>query len=203
MRLVPELLVACASVAAAAGCLSENTAISNEAELITNVTLTFTPASGGAAVTAVANDPDGEGGGPPDVDPVRLQASETYALTVQFRNTLEDPPEEITEEVRDEAEDHQVFFTGTAVAGPASDQPGAALTHAYADLDASGLPVGLASSITTSTGTGTLIVTLRHLPPLDETPTKTAGLAAEVSAGGFGAIPGATDAQVTFLVTVP
>jgi hypothetical protein len=170
-------------------------------EVITTVTLTFTPMGGGAATTATFDDPDGPGGDPPTVDPVNLAGSTTYTLAVRFQNGLEEPPEEITDEVRDEGEDHQVFFTGTAVNGPASDQPLAPLTHTYADQDAGGLPLGLTNTIVTDAGTGTLTVTLRHLPPLNDQPVKTASAAADVKAGGFAALGGATDAQVDFAVT--
>ncbi len=175
----------------------------NEGEVITTVTLTFTPAGGGAAIVAAFDDPDGDGGEPPTVDPVDLVDGASYALTVTFANGLEDPPEDITAEVADEAEQHQVFFTGTAVTGPASEQPGAPLAHAYDDQDGNGLPIGLASTIAAATGSGALIVTLRHMPPVNGAAVKTATSAADVAAGGFAAIGGATDAQVTFVVTVP
>jgi len=175
----------------------------DEQEFITTVELTFTPAAGGPPVTAAFDDPDGEGGGPPEIDPIALVAGTTYATTVRFLNALEDPPEDITAEVRDEADAHQVFFTGSAVDGPASGQPGAPLAHAYADQDANGLPIGLASTVTTTPGTGELTVTLRHLPPINGAATKTAELAGEVEAGGFTAIAGESDAHVTFPVTVP
>lgn len=176
---------------------------SNLEELITTVTLTMTPMGGGTAVTASFDDEDGLGGNPPVIDPINLVAAQTYAVTVSFQNRLETPPEEITDEVRDEGEDHQVFFTGTAVNGPASNQPGAPLTHAYTDMDTNGLPIGLASTFATTTGTGTLTVTLRHVPPLNNTPTKTADLATQVRDSGFATLAGSSDASVSFMVTVP
>lgn len=174
----------------------------HEQELITTVTLTFTPMGGGAAVVASFDDPDGDGGDPPVIDPIELAAGTTYALAVTFLNKLETPPEDLTAEIRDEADEHQLFFTGTAVDGPASNRPGAPLAHAYTDADAGGNPIGLANTIAASAGTGTLTVTLRHLPDVNGVAAKTAGLAAEVAAGGLAAIPGETDAQVDFTVTV-
>lgn len=173
----------------------------NEGEVITTVTLTFTPEGGGTPVIAEFDDPDGDGGDPPVVDAIELTAG-TYTLGVGFENRLEDPPEDITVEVADESDAHQIFVTGTAVDGPASDQPGAPLAHAYADSDSNGLPIGLENSVTATAGTGELTVTLRHLPPVNDTAVKTADLAAEVKDGGFAAIGGETDAQVTFMVTV-
>ncbi len=174
----------------------------NEEEVITTVMLAFTPAGGGTAVTAEFDDADGDGGQAPTVDPVNLSAG-SFTLAVRFQNRLEDPAEEITTEVADESDQHQLFFTGTAVDGPASSSPGAALTHAYADTDVNGLPIGLANTITAVAGTGTLIVTLRHMPPVNDQPIKTANAADLVKTGGFASIGGENDAQVTFAVTVP
>jgi len=166
----------------------------NEGEVITTVTLTFTPMSGGSAVTAVFDDPDGDGGDPPTIDPVTLAAG-MFALEVGFQNRLEDPPEEITDEVRDEGDEHQLFFTGTAIEGP--------FVHAYADTDGAGLPIGLSSTITARTGTGQLTVTLKHLPPLDGNRLKKPDLAAMVASAGINSVGGDTDVSVTFSVTVP
>lgn len=174
----------------------------NENEVLTTVALTFTPAGGGTAIVAEFDDPDGDGGDPPTIDDIDLPAG-AYELAVSFQNRLEDPPEEITEEILDEADEHQVFFTGTAVDGPASTNPGAPLTHAYADEDGGGLPIGVDNTITAAAGTGELTVTLRHMPPVNDQPSKVAGLAEDVAAGGLGALPGSTDVSVTFDVTVP
>jgi hypothetical protein len=171
-------------------------------EVITTVVLTFTPPGDGPDIVVEFDDPDGPGGDPATIDPIELTAGE-YGLAIGFENRLEDPPEIITDEIRDEAEQHQVFLTGDAVDGPASDQPGAPFTHAYADEDLNTLPVGLTNTITAATGTGTLTVTLRHLPPIDGNPTKTATTAADVRAGGFSAIGGQSDAQVDFPATIP
>lgn len=192
----------CASLSAIAACGDDAADHGNENEVITTVTLTFTPEGGGTVVTAAFNDPDGDGGDPPTVDPIDLVAG-AYTMTVTFENRLEDPPEDITAEVSDESDEHQIFFTGTAVTGPAGEQAGAPLTHAYSDTDANRLPVGLSNTITAAAGTGELTVTLRHLPPVNDVAVKTADLASQVAAGGFASIGGSTDAQVNFTVTVP
>lgn len=200
MRFLPVSLIT--TLALTAGC-SDPADNSNANEVISRVTLTFTPMGGGTPVTAVANDPDGDGGEPPMIDAIALVAGTTYATTVRFENALEDPPEDITVEVADEADEHQVFFTGTAVNGPASNQPGAPLAHAYADQDANGLPIGLANTVTASAGSGDLTITLRHLPPVNTTATKTAQLVDQVKTGGFAGVAGESDAAVTFAVSVP
>jgi hypothetical protein len=173
----------------------------DDQEFITTVILTFTPAGGGAAVVAEFDDPDGDGGDAPTVDPIDLAAGD-YTLDVGFENRLEDPAEVITEEIADEDDEHQVFLTGTAVDGPASVQAGAPLAHSYADADGEGNPIGLANTIIAAAGSGTLTVTLRHLPPVDGTAVKISGLAEMVASGGLGAIPGESDVSVSFDVTV-
>jgi hypothetical protein len=173
----------------------------SENELITTVALTFTPAGGGTPIVAEFDDPDGDGGLPPSVDPVDLTAG-MYTLAVQFQNRLESPPEEITDEVRDEGEQHLILYTGSAVVGPATPNTAGPLTHAYADTDANGLPIGLSSTIVAATGTGMLVVTLRHMPP-EQPPEKASDTLEIVKASGIDAIGGSTDATVTFSVTVP
>ena len=173
----------------------------NEGEVITTAELTFSPTGGGAATIAVFDDPDGDGGEAPTVDEVTLQAG-MYTLTVRFENRLENPAEDITVEVADESQEHQVFLTGSAVDGPASDNPGALLLHSYDDQDVNGLPIGLRNAVVASAGSGELVVTLRHLPPVGGAMVKSAELSSEVRDGGFSAIGGSTDAQVSFAVTI-
>lgn len=173
----------------------------NENEVITTVALTFTPVGDGTPMTFEFDDPDGDGGAPPSVDSIGL-APGSFTLAVRFENRLEDPPEDITEEVVDESDEHQIFFTGSGVDGPASDNPGAPLAHAYTDEDTLGLPVGIVNSITATAGSGDLTVTLRHVPPIGGASVKTEELASQVRDGGFSSIGGSTDAQVTFPVTV-
>jgi hypothetical protein len=188
-----------ALILAIAACGDDGTIPDNN-EVITTVALGFTP-TGGAATVFEFDDADGPGGAAPMIDPIAI-APGTSTLTIRFLNRLEDPPEEITDEVDDESDQHQLFFTGTAVNGPATNNPGAPLTQTYADTDSNGLPVGLDNTITATAGTGTLTVTLRHLPPINGTAVKVPDLAAQVKAGGVESIGGSTDASVTFTVTV-
>jgi hypothetical protein len=173
--------------------------VPDEQEVITTVILSFQPV-GGAPLTFEFDDPDGDGGDPPIIDDIVLPAG-TYTLAVGFENRLEDPPEDITEEIGDEADAHLVLFTGTAVVGPATDNLSGPLVHDYADLDANGLPIGLENQITASEGTGQLTVTLLHMPP-EMPPGKAADSVDLVRDGGIAAAGGSTDAQVTFEVTV-
>jgi len=175
-----------------------------QTELITTVTLTFTSDTA-PTVTAAFSDPDGDGGASGSADPIALAADTTYALAVQFTNDLEQPAEDITAEVEEEAEEHQVFIYGASVTGPASTGDGL-VTHEYADVEsdytqnAAGddLPVGILSTITTGAAgaDGEIQVMLRHLPELNGAPVKTGDLAASFAAGD--ALPGDVDADVRF-----
>lgn len=81
-----------------------------EEELITTLAITLTPSSGGSPITVRFRDLDGEGGNAPVVDVLAVTAGTEYDGTVQVLNETESPPENITEEVEEEAEAHQFFF---------------------------------------------------------------------------------------------
>ena len=89
-------IIALSSLALAS--CSDDGGDTNENEVITTVILNFKPATG-STLTATFNDPDGDGGAAPTIDPVNLTPG-SYTVTVQFQNRLEDPLEEITDEVR-------------------------------------------------------------------------------------------------------
>ena len=117
-----------------------------EEELITTLKLTITPSGGGSALTVQFQDLDGEGGNAPVVDRIVVDAGTDYDGAVQVLNELETPPENITEEVEEEAEAHQFFFETLGGFSPA--------TVAYADKESdygtnSGAdhPVGLAFTL--------------------------------------------------------
>ena len=173
----------------------------NENEVITTVTLTFTPSGGGDALVFAFDDPENDGD--PVIDDVVLDNAVDYDMTVGFTNKLSDPPEEITDEVNEEHDVHQVFVFGSGVTGPASAGDTPLVTHAYDDVDGNDLPVGLKNTITTdATGSAELSILLRHMPPENDTAVKVAGLADDFKEGGESALPGSTDASVTFPLTV-
>lgn len=136
-------------------CDSDDPKPVNEEEVITTVRLTFTPTSGGAAIVAAWRDLDGDGGNAPVVDPINLAANTTYGMTVQFLNEQESPAEDITTEVAEEAEEHQVFFVSTTTG----------VTINYDDADGKNQPIGLKNiMVTSAAATGTLKVILKHEP---------------------------------------
>jgi len=168
--------------------------------LITALVLNFDDGAG-EAFTYSWEDPEGDGQDPM-VDDIVLSAGTTYDLSMQVLNQLEDPVEDVTLEIAGLADEHQVFFTGAGVVGPASNSSDAIAEHEYMDSDSTGLPLGLDNLLTTfDPGTGDMTVTLRHLPPENGNATKVAGLEDSVAAEGFSAIGGDNDIQVTFTVT--
>ena len=159
-------------------------------EVITAVTLAFAPVAGGTAVHAEFEDLDGDGGAAPAVDPVDLTTG-MYTLTVTFLNRAGTLEEDITLEVRDEADDHLVLVLG--------DAP---LAHTYGDTDGNGLPLGLTNTVVASAGTGMLRVVLRHMPPVNDVAVKTADTVMQAKTSGVDSIGGGSDVDVTFRVTV-
>lgn len=143
----------------------------NPEEVITDVNLTFTPEGGGAAVTAAAQDPDGDGPLPLQVSSdIQLIENTTYTLSMELLNA-ENPNdvEDITEEIREEDDEHMFFFgwTDGLFGSPTGDGniDNRADAVNYLDQDGSGLPVGLSTSWSTdNTGSGTFRVVLKHQP---------------------------------------
>ena len=156
----------------------------NEEEVITTVTTTLV--GGGQTITLTSRDLDGDGPNAPVITVSgNLTAGTTYTGSTTFLNELENPAEDITVEVEEEGADHQVFY----------QLPSSIGTVTYTDTDANGRPIGLNFTLVagTSGSTGTLTVTLRHLP------NKTAS---GVSGGDITNAGGNTDAAVSFSVAV-
>jgi len=169
----------------------------HEQELITSVRLELTP-PGGSPIGAAFSDPDGDGGMPAKVDPLRLAPATRYALAVRFFDELSEPNVEVTAEIAAEAAEHQLFFLGSALTSTAP-----IARYGYADRDAQGAPLGLAGTLETlSAGRGELQVVLRHLPPVNGVAAKTAALAEVLARDGLSALPGETDVSVRFELTV-
>ena len=158
--------------------------IPNEEEVITTLNFTLTPVGGGTPVEFKFKDLDGDGGNPPEISVGKLDTNTQYTGSVELLNELETPADDITIEVREEAEEHQFFFQSTA----------SGLSVAYDDLDEDGKPIGLVTTITTQgASTGTLTITLKHEPVKD---------ASGVSMGDITNAGGETDIEVTFDVGI-
>ena len=171
----------------------------HDTEVISRVELRFAPSDGGDPIVAAFSDPDGDGGVSGESEPIVLALGVEYTLSIALVNDLEDPPVDIRAEIEEEAEEHMVFITDDA----------GLLSHAYADLesdygaDAIGddLPVGLVHTVAADVaGAGNFRVVLRHLPELNGSPQKTAGLEQRFADGE--ALPGDVDVDVSFALTV-
>jgi len=133
----------------------EDPPIPNEEELITTLRLTMTPAAGGDDIVFEFKDLDGDGSGAPEYILDTLAANEIYSLAVTFLNEAESPAEDITQEVAEEALEHQVFFESTVPD----------LTFTYGDMDSGGNPIGLLNTVQSGiAGDGLVKVTLIHEP---------------------------------------
>ena len=166
----------------------------NEVEVFTDVKLVFTPIGGGAAVEAAAQDPDGAGVQELQVlGAINLAANTEYLLSLMIENCLEDPCEDINEEIAEEAEEHQFFFafTNDAFTSPVGNgnMDNASDPINYIGFDGNGNPVGLNTNWTTgSASTGTFTVQLQHQP--------------DVKTATSGSTDGDTDFALTFNLNI-
>ncbi|WP_235298001.1 type 1 periplasmic binding fold superfamily protein [Portibacter marinus] len=165
-------------------CEKEEPVIPNEEELITTVNLTLTPAGNGIPVQFTFVDIDGDGGEEPTITGGTLMANQTYFGELELLNEAETPAEDITQEIQEEAEEHQFFFQSEI-----ED-----LEFVYIDQDENGFPIGLNTRISTGNpDTGQIIITLKHEP-------NKAGDG--VSDGNLLNAGGETDIEIRFPVTI-
>ncbi|WP_053977929.1 hypothetical protein [Mangrovimonas xylaniphaga] len=160
----------------------------NEEEVITTLTATFVPVGGGTSVVLKTQDLDGDGPNAPVITVSGPFASNTtYNGSVEFLNELDSPAEDITEEVQEEGDEHQIFYATTNDLG----------TFSYNDSDADGNPIGVEFTFqtveTSTTLDGALTITLRHEPNKDAT---------GVSDGDIANAGGETDIQTSFNISV-
>ncbi|GER59591.1 type 1 periplasmic binding fold superfamily protein [Patiriisocius marinus] len=155
--------------------------IVNEEEIITTLTVTLLPTNGDTPVVLQTRDLDGDGPNAPVVTVSgNLTAGLSYNGSIVLLNETVDPAENITEEVEEEAEEHQFFFT----TGGDLD-----VTTSYSNFDENGDELGTEFALTANTAsTGTLTFTLRHEPVKPTTSLTDAG--------------GETDIAATFTLTV-
>jgi hypothetical protein len=163
-------------------CSKDDPIIPNEEELITTVTYTLTPNDGGQAVVFSFQDLDGDGGNEPIIQNAILSSGTTYSGTLELLNEVEDPVEDITDEVREEGADHQFFF---------QISNGSNLSIDYNDSDVGGFPIGIETIVTTGEpqANGGLTIVLKHEPEKD---------ASGVQSGDIANAGGETDIQVNF-----
>jgi len=178
------------------GCEVEDPVREDVPELITKVTLTFSPA-GGNPVVVTATDPDGEGVQDVQVDgAIKLEATKRYSLSLTLANGLvkpSDPEYDVTEEVAAEGDEHIFFFSWTNDIFSDPSGNGNIDNRAddvnYQDEDINGLPLGLETIWTAgAASSGEFRVVLKHQPDL-KSATSESGI-------------GETDLDLTFTVNV-
>ncbi len=151
-------LLGAAVLSMLAACGDSTVAPGGELELVSRVTLTLTPVGGGTPLTTFIDDPDGNGPQAPSaqVGTLSLLRGVTYTGSVAFENRLRTPIEDITAEVRAEANEHRVFFTASSNG----------VTVTTTDVDPQNRPLGTlfsqAVSGSATVGAGTLRVVLCH-----------------------------------------
>lgn len=124
-------------------CDSEDPVPENDGELITDVTLIFQEidASGNAVGDSfdfTASDAEGiEIGSSPEIETVMLEKGKTYEMSIDVFNSVEG--EDITEEIREESDEHQFYFLGSAFTS-------SVLTYEYDDEG--GIALGLRGIVT-------------------------------------------------------
>ena len=153
----------------------------NEEELITTLTVTLVPEGGGTPIVLTTRDLDGDG--PNDAEITvssSLAAGTIYNGTIELLDETSSPAEDITEEVEEEADEHQFFYT----IGSGLD-----VTATATNLDSNGNLLGTEFTLTANAASsGALTFTLRHEPTKPNTGLSSAG--------------GETDIAATFTVTV-
>lgn len=154
----------------------------NEEEVITTLTVTLIPQGGGDPISWASRDLDGDGPNDPVIAVSGpLAANTTYDGVVILLNETEDPAENITEEVEEEDDEHQMFYI---VSG------GLNVTTDYTNFDGDGNPLGTQFTLETGEASnGTVNVVLRHEPK-------------KPNDGSLGDAGGETDISVNFSVTV-
>ena len=156
-----------------------------EEEVITTMTITLT-ADGQGDVILQTQDLDGDG---PDLPVVtvsgNLSPSTMYSGSIVLLNETEDPAENMTLEIAEEALEHQFFYTVGS---------GLNATTGYSDADDEGNPVGLYFDLVSGQeSSGTITFTLRNEPNKN---------AAGVSDGDISNADGETDIEATFDVSI-
>ncbi len=178
------LALALIAVVSFSSCEKDDPVAVNEEELITTVTTTLT--SGNQIITLTSRDLDGDGPNAPVVTVSGdLAVNTTYTGSTTFLNESVTPADNITAEVEEEGDEHQLFYQAPAAIG----------TFTYTDTDKNGKPIGLKFTLRTAAtpASGRLLVTLRHELAKD---------AQGVATGSIANAGGSTDAEVAFQLQV-
>lgn len=170
--------------------------------LFDTMDLVLTASEGSDVVRATYADPPGTE--PPAAEEIIIDGGTSWDLRVELRNERRTPTFDVTAQIEELGFEYQLFFTGTAVQGPATgDNPIAILTHEYTDEDVTGLPLGLDNHLgIRAPGRGTIVVRVQNFPRDNGSITKEAGFAELAAEEGMEAIPGVLIQEIEFRVTV-
>ena len=153
--LFTALFAACISLLATSCSESANDPVDDDdPELITTVRFLISDVSGNVLGNFIWEDIDGPGGNEPNrIDTMKFDADTQVYMDIFVSNRSVTPEEDITQEIIDEGDQHQFFFTVTD----------AELSISYDDGDVNGLPIGQHNFITVANaGQGTLQCDLSH-----------------------------------------
>lgn len=156
----------------------------NPEEVITTYIYILTPDDGSRNIILSFEDLDREGGNPPSylVDPI--PANTSFTGVIQALDKTLSPILDVTPEIEEENELHQIFFS----------PEGVDLNITYDDMDESGNPLGVTTKLRSgAAGTGTLTVTLKHEPNK---------FAAGVAGGDMTNANGSIDIEAIFPITI-
>ncbi|MDX5340286.1 MAG: hypothetical protein LPK25_14760 [Cyclobacteriaceae bacterium] len=178
-----------------ASCESDDPVVENEGEVITDVILNFQELDGsnnpvGSPFSFKASDSEGiEVGGSPTIETINITKGKKYAMSIEVLNSIEG--EDITEEILEEADEHQFYFLGAAFTNNI-------MTIVYDDEG--GINLGVKTLLTVSSSPGTnntqMRVVLRH--DLD----KNFPGASNPNFANFAQAGGESDLDITFPVVI-
>ncbi|MEM8557779.1 MAG: hypothetical protein AAGG50_08135 [Bacteroidota bacterium] len=117
--------------------------LAGEPEVISTVNLTFAPQGGGAATTSTAN--FDENGTLQAVGIIQLTSGTVYDVSIELLDEFQTPPDDITGEIRAEAENHRFFYTPE---GGVANR----ITISDLDTDSNGDPLGVTFQAAVSAG---------------------------------------------------
>lgn len=126
----------------------------HDEEVITTLTVNFTPQGGGPMLSFSFDDPDGPGGIDPTIQNIQLSPNTVYDVELQLFNKTLNPAEELTSEIEAEGEAHRFYYQPSA---------GSNISISGLDNDVDGIPLGLKSVWSTgAAANGSVLITLRH-----------------------------------------
>mgnify|MGYP005988487687 CR=1 FL=1 len=147
-----------------------------EEELITTVQIGVKAEGSSDTVTVKWSDIDGIGGNEPTIDTLYLNRSANYSMYISFLDESGNETEDITEEIKEEANDHLVCtYSNTGI------------VISSIDTDNNGFPLGLEQIVSLDSAVnGDITFQLKHQPGIK---TGTCDV-------------GATDIEVTFPIVI-